>query len=84
MSSPVVLGLQRWITTYNGPMDISRRQLAGVMLAGTAVAQGPQTTAPPSGDAQLEAARAERRTAAQIVARVPLPMTTEPAFQFKA
>ena len=65
-------------------MDISRRQLAGVILAGTAVAQAPPTPAPQSGDAELEAARADRRTAAQIIARVTLPMTTEPAFQFKA
>jgi hypothetical protein len=67
-------------------MDISRRQLAGVILAGTtAVAQAPPpTTTPPAGDAELEAARADRRTAAQIIARVALPMTTEPVFQFKA
>jgi len=67
-------------------MDISRRQLAGVILASTAVAQAPQpaTSAPQSADADLEAARAARRTAAQIIGRVALPMTTEPAFQFKA
>jgi hypothetical protein len=66
-------------------MDISRRQLAGVILAGTAVAQAPPPPTPAqSGDAQLEAARSERRVAAQIIARVPLPMTTEPAFHFKA
>jgi hypothetical protein len=65
-------------------MDISRRQLAGVILAGTAVAQAPPATAPQSGDSELDAARSQRRTAAQIIARVPLPMTIEPAFQFKA
>jgi len=74
-------------------MDISRRQLAGVILAGTAATQA-QAQAPPSpaqqsltpqaADAELEAARSERRIAAQIIARVPLPMTVEPAFQFKA
>jgi hypothetical protein len=66
-------------------MDISRRQLAGVILASTAVAQAPPPpNAAQSGDAQLEAARGERRAAAQIIARVPLPMTVEPAFHFKA
>jgi hypothetical protein len=70
-------------------MDISRRQLAGVILAGTVVGQSAAQAPPPpatasSEDALLEAARAERRAAAQIIARVPLPMTVEPAFHFKA
>jgi hypothetical protein len=65
-------------------MDISRRQLAGVILAGTAVAQAPPPPTAQPADADLEAARSERRAAAQIIARVALPMTTEPAFQFKA
>ena len=67
-------------------MDISRRQLAGMILAGTAVAQVPAQApaASQSADAGLEAARTEQRVRAQIIARVPLPMTTEPAFLFKA
>jgi hypothetical protein len=74
-------------------MDISRRQLAGVLIASAAAAQvqaqappapAPQSLTPQSADAELEAARGERRIAAQIIARVPLPMTVEPAFQFKA
>jgi len=69
-------------------MDISRRQLAGVFLAGTAVAQvpvqAPPAPAPQSADSELEAARSQQRGRAQIIARVPLPMTTEPAFHFKA
>jgi len=66
-------------------MDISRRQLAGVILAGTAAAQAPPPpTTTQSGDTELDTARSARRTAAQIIARVPLPMTLEPAFQFKA
>jgi len=78
------LQAEAFSTTYNGRMDISRRQLAGVILAGTAVAQAPPTPAPQSADAELKAARSERRVAAQIIARVGLPMTVEPAFQFKA
>jgi len=66
-------------------MDISRRQLAGVVLGATASvqahAQAPPT--PPQGD-DLETARLQQRASAQAIARVPLPMSTEPAFQFKA
>jgi len=62
-------------------MDISRRQLAGIILASTAVAQAPPKPQPES---DIETARLQQRAAAQIIARVPLPMTTEPAFQFKA
>jgi hypothetical protein len=67
-------------------MAISRRQLAGVILASTAVAQAPlpPTPAPQSADSELEAAKSQQRGRAQIIARVPLPMTTEPAFHFKA
>jgi hypothetical protein len=71
-------------------MDISRRQLAGVILASTAVgpsaAQAPPSPTPTSqtGDSELETAKSQQRVRAQIIARVPLPMTVEPAFQFKA
>jgi len=68
-------------TAYNGRMDISRRPLAGVVLASTAIAQAPPKPQP---EAELEAARTRQRAGAQAIARVPLPMTTEPAFQFKA
>ena len=67
--------------TYNGRMDISRRQLAAVVLAGTAAAQAPPKPQP---EGDLDAARQQQRAAAQAIARVPLLMTVEPAFQFKA
>jgi hypothetical protein len=70
-------------TAYNGRMDISRRQLAGVVLAATASAQAPPKPEAEA-DAAAEAARLRQRTRAEAIARVPLPMTTEPAFQFKA
>jgi hypothetical protein len=64
-------------------MDISRRQLAAVVLASTAAAQAPPAPKPePEGD--VDAARLRQRAAAQIIARVALPMTTEPAFLFRA
>jgi len=69
-------------------MDISRRQLAGVILAATTVgqiaAQAPPPSTPQPNDAGLDAARAEQRVRALIIARVTLPTTTEPAFHFKA
>jgi hypothetical protein len=63
-------------------MDVSRRQLAAV-LTGAAVAQA-QAPAPVAADKEVDDARARQRIAAQTIARVPLPMSTEPAFQFKA
>jgi hypothetical protein len=66
-------------------MDISRRELAGVILAGSAVVTVSGQAPPrPQPEGDVEAARLQQRAAAQIIARVPLPMTTEPAFQFKA
>jgi hypothetical protein len=70
-------------------MKVSRRKLllaAAATAAAQAPAQAPPTTtpAPQSGDAELEGARSQQRVRAQVIARVPLPMTTEPAFHFKA
>jgi len=63
-------------------MDISRRQLAAVLAGVTVVQAQAQPQAP--ADKELDDARARQRIAAQTIARVPLPMSTEPAFQFKA
>jgi len=63
-------------------MDVSRRQLAAV-LAGVTVVQV-QAQAQVPADKEVDDARARQRIAAQTIARVPLPMSTEPAFQFKA
>ena len=66
-------------------MKVSRRQLARVVLASTAIAQAPAQDPPnPQADAAVEDAKSRQRIAAEMIARVPLPMTTEPAFQFKA
>ena len=72
----------------SGRMRISRRKLArtvtgvvaGAAAVSTAAAQAPRQPA----DAELEAARSVQRVAAETIARVPLPVTTEPAVQFKA
>jgi hypothetical protein len=68
-------------------MKVSRRKLllaAAVTASAQAPAQAPQTPAPQSTDAELEAVKSQQHVRAQIIARVPLPMTTEPAFHFKA
>jgi hypothetical protein len=68
-------------------MKVSRRKLllaAAVTASAQAPAQAPTTPAPQSADSELEAAKTQQRGRAQIIARVPLPMTTEPAFHFKA
>ena len=73
------------MTTYNGRMDISRRQLAGVVLAAAVSTPAPAQDPPkPQPDAEVEDARSRQRIGTQLIARVSLPMTTEPAFQFKA
>jgi hypothetical protein len=59
------------------------------MLAGAAAAaqSGVSQTAPPSTtatDEDLQSARDQMRTNAQQIAKVKLPMPTEPAFHFKA
>jgi hypothetical protein len=61
-------------------MDVSRRQLAAVLAGATVVKAQAQVAA----DKEVDDARARQRIAAQTIARVPLPMSTEPAFQFKA
>jgi hypothetical protein len=67
---------------------ITRRAL-GLFAAGTvaAAAQNPPTEPPPlpaNATEELTAARAAAHTAAEQIARVKLPMATEPAAHFKA
>jgi hypothetical protein len=66
-------------------MKITRRKLAlGAVASAAALAQTP---APPRGSSDeelLKAAREQVRRNAATLATVPLPMTAEPAFQFKA
>ena len=70
-------------------MKVSRRKLAQTLAAAAATAtlagQAPQQPAPPKpeADAELQSARAQLRASAQTVARVPLPMSAEPASRFE-
>ena len=69
-------------------MDVTRRALsrtAAKMLAVAAAArQSGVSQTNQSADADLEAAREAMRINIQQIAKVKLPMATEPAFHFKA
>ena len=66
-------------------MKVTRRKLARVLAATATLTAHAQAQPQPAGTApQLDTARARLRGAAQGLARVPLPMAAEPAFQFKA
>jgi hypothetical protein len=55
------------------------------MLAGAAVVQqAGAAQAPAPADADLQSARDQMRANAERIAKVKLPMATEPAFHFKA
>ena len=64
-------------------MDLTRRTLATLFTTGVALAQTPATP-PQSSDALLQAARDRNQANSAALAAEPLPMATEPAFQFKA
>jgi hypothetical protein len=55
-----------------------------MLAAAAAAAQSGISQTPPPSDADLQSAREQMRTNAQQIAKVKLPMATEPAFHFKA
>jgi hypothetical protein len=65
---------------------LSRRRLGALLATSAAATQITTAQAPAQaeGDADLETARLQARNNAQLLGRVKLPMTTEPAFRFKA
>jgi hypothetical protein len=66
---------------------ITRRQLAAVALVSAAAGRiEGQTPAgpPPTADEDFKAAQQRIRDNSTLLAAVPVPMATEPAFQFKA
>ena len=64
-------------------MKLTRRKLAAALVSATAVAaQQPQPAPAPADD--LKTARDRMQANAAALAGTPLPMATEPAFQFKA
>jgi hypothetical protein len=64
-------------------MKLTRRTLATALVSATALAaQQPQPAAPV--DSDLKTARDRLQANAAALAGTPIPMATEPAFQFKA
>jgi hypothetical protein len=67
---------------------ITRRAWGGAMLAAAAAAAQTPPGAAPSTPAnpndELQAARDQNRRGSEALAKVPLPMDTEPAFHFTA
>jgi len=64
-------------------MRLTRRELVSAVAAAGAVAQTPPQ-APAAPDAELEKARAQVKVTVARLAGQNVPMTAEPAFQFKA
>lgn len=64
-------------------MKLTRRELAAALTAGTALAQTPSQP-PVTAEEALRAARDQQKAATTRLASQTVPMTTEPAFQFKA
>lgn len=63
-------------------MKLTRRELAAALASTVAAAQ---SSPPPSTpQEELKAAQDRNRNAAEALAKMPVPMATEPAFQFKA
>jgi hypothetical protein len=64
--------------------QMTRRQLAGVILTGATAAA--QTTSSASSDSagELESARSQNQRTGEALAKVPVPTDTEPAFHFSA
>ena len=62
-------------------MKLTRRELASALAGGAALAQAPAQ--PPTPEAELQAARDQLKATLARVSAQTVPMTTEPAFQFK-
>jgi hypothetical protein len=64
-------------------MQLTRRKLATTLVSALA-AQQPQPAPAPAPTDDLKAARDRLQSNAAALAATPIPMDTEPAFQFKA
>jgi hypothetical protein len=69
-------------------MKLSRRELAGAALAAIAlraqIPTTPQTAAPLSPEAELQAAKLEVQATSRALSQFEIPMATEPAVTFEA
>jgi hypothetical protein len=64
-------------------MKFTRREWAAALASATALAQTPAPV-PPTPEAELQAARDQVAANVTALRAIEVPMTTEPAFQFKA
>ena len=65
-------------------MKLTRRKLASVLVSATAMAaQQPPPAAPASAPDDLQTARDRLQANVRALAAIPIPMATEPAFQFR-
>jgi hypothetical protein len=62
-------------------VGLSRRELAAFLAAAPGLAQSPAARTPAE---ELRAATEQVRKNAQALAKIAVPIATEPAFQFKA
>jgi hypothetical protein len=65
-------------------MKLTRRKLAAALVSATALSAQQTQPAPPAAPDDLQIARDRLKANAAALAATPLPMATEPAFQFKA
>ena len=68
----------------NGVMAVTRRSLAHMLAAAAAATQTGVSQTAPAADPDMQSARDQMRANAESIAKVKLPMATEPAFHFKA
>jgi len=64
-------------------MKLTRRELAAALTSAVALAQTPPGP-PPTAAADLQAAQDQVKANVTTLLQIEVPMTTEPAFQFKA
>ena len=65
-------------------MKITRRQLGAALLAPAALAAQAPPAVPSTPEEELAATREQNRRNSEALDKFPVPMATEPAFQFKA
>lgn len=63
---------------------VTRRSLGRLLTAAAVTAQNGASQTTPPADADLQSARDQMRANAESIAKVKLPMATEPACHFKA
>ena len=76
--TPLPASYTIWVSSFH---ELYAPKLAAALLAPAAATQSQTPSAPRD---EVEAARARLKTNAEAMAKVELPMSTEPAFRFEA